>query len=770
MSELHFTQSGAVGADSPIASAAGSEGTDTLHGSTAADVMTGLGGDDALFGGAGNDSLDGGDGVDTLDGEDGDDTLLGGNGNDRLYDSRGNNVLRGGDGDDRLEAASNGHNTLYGDAGKDILTSSRGSGMLDGGAGDDGFFISGYWSADGPQTIDARGGEGNDSFETALGTGAALTVLLSGGSGSDSFIAQTRAPAGAGTVSVTDFTAGAGGDLVDISRIALATSGNPFAQNGSVRLEQRGADTVVQARAALLATSPWEDVLVLRQVDKNLLTPLNFSFGFNPDGSSAGQSLAGTGGADHYGGGWLDDNLSGGAGNDTLFGSMGNDRMAGGDGDDLLDGDRVGVRPGSYTPWTAERTGDDLLDGGAGNDTLLSTWGKDTLLGGLGNDLLRVSAPSHLAQGQAAGYTVTMDGGEGQDRIEVRGAGMAALDLIISGGAGSDSFSFDAPPQSGSWTILDFQAGAGGDVLDIFEALGWTRQSPFSAGYFRLEQRGLDAVVQYDADGANAGAGFADLVTLKNLSASALTAANMRYGHTPDSSVPALAAPVAGSAGADRLPGGLLADLLEGGAGNDVLQGGAGNDLLHGGAGIDTALYGGARAQYALEPLYDMNLYVADLRGGAQDGKDWLVDVERLVFADGALALDTGPEDVAGRAYRIYRAAFDRAPDEAGLGYWIAAMDGGMSFANVAANFVGSQEFTSLYGAAPTNSDIVTRMYRNILDRDPEQAGFDFWVGVLDRKLLDLPALLAEFSESNENRTAVAEIIAQGISYQPFGG
>jgi Ca2+-binding RTX toxin-like protein len=751
----------------------GAGGADVLHGHGGDDVLLGEGGDDSLYGGAGNDRLEGGDGADSLDGEDGDDTLLGGAGNDSLYDSWGNNTLSGGEGDDRLEAASNGRNMLYGDAGNDVLIASRGSGLLDGGAGNDQFFISSYSSLDGPQTIEARGGDGNDTFETALGAGAALTVLLSGGSGSDTFIAQTRAPGGAGTVTVTDFATGPGGDLIDISRVALATSGNPFATGsssaaaGSMRLEQRGLDTVVQARAALVATSPWEDVLVLRNVDKNLLTPLHFAFGFNPDGSAAGQSILGTAGADRYLGGWLDDRIDGGAGNDTLYGSMGNDRLSGGDGDDQLDGDRVEVRPGSYTPWSAERTGNDVLDGGAGNDTLVTSWGNDTLLGGAGHDLLVVAASSLPVP---AGTHSTLDGGDGNDRIEVHAGGMAAPSLTISGGSGSDTFAFNAPPQQGTWTITDFQAGAGGDVLDIFEILGWTRQSPFAAGYFRLEQRGADTVVQYDGDGSNAAADFVDLVTLKNLSANALTAANMRYGYAPGASTPALGTPVTGGAAADWLRGGPLSDQLDGAEGNDTLLGGPGNDLLHGGAGLDTALFAGARAHYALQSLYDLNLYVADLRGGANDGKDWLIDVERLVFADGAIALDTGFDAVAGRAYRIYRAAFDRTPDEGGLGYWIAAMDGGMALLDVARHFVGSQEFKDQYGLAPSNAEIVTRLYHNILDRAPEQAGFDFWLGALDSKAVDLPALLAEFSESGENRTAVAELIAQGVAYQPFGG
>jgi Ca2+-binding RTX toxin-like protein len=508
---------------------------------------------------------------------------------------------------------------------------------------------------------------------------------------------------------------------------------------------------------------------VLRNVDKDQLTPLNFVFGFNPDGSSNGQSLSGTTGADRYTGGWLDDVLSGGAGNDILYGSMGNDHLSGGSGNDELDGDRVEVRPGSYTPWTAEHTGDDVLDGGAGDDILMSSWGNDILLGGTGDDLLVVAAAPFLRPGQPLGHHVILDGGEGQDRIEVRSGGMPLPDLTISGGAGSDSFAFDAPPLAATWTITDFQAGAAGDILDIFEMLDWSPRSPFSDGYFRLEQRGVDTVIQYDSDGSAPGAHFVDLVTLAGVSVTALTAENFRYGYFPDFDAPGLAAPVSGGAGADRLAGGSLADHLNGGAGNDVLSGGGGNDLLQGGAGLDTALFSGARAHYALQQRYPLDLYVADLRGGAHDGKDRLVDIERLVFTDGALALDTGASDVAGQAYRLYRAAFDRTPDEAGLGFWIAAMDQDMPLAEIARYFVGSQEFTDLYGAAPSNAEIVSRLYYNILDRAPEQAGFAFWLDVLDRQLVDLPAVLAEFSESLENREAVAELIAGGIAYQPYG-
>ena len=48
---------------------------------------------------------------------------------------------------------------------------------------------------------------------------------------------------------------------------------------------------------------------------------------------------------------------------------------------------------------------------------------------------------------------------------------------------------------------------------------------------------------------------------------------------------------------------------------------------------------------------------------------------ERLTFSDANIALDI--DGNAGQAHRIYKAAFDRAPDLGGLGFWINTLDNG---------------------------------------------------------------------------------------------
>ena len=69
---------------------------------------------------------------------------------------------------------------------------------------------------------------------------------------------------------------------------------------------------------------------------------------------------------------------------------------------------------------------------------------------------------------------------------------------------------------------------------------------------------------------------------------------------------------------------------------------------------------------------------------------------------------------IGGQAYRIYKAAFDRDPmegDTAGLGYWIAQMDNGMDMVEIAARFIDSDEFRSLYGQNPTNGEFLNKVY-----------------------------------------------------------
>jgi len=135
---------------------------------------------------------------------------------------------------------------------------------------------------------------------------------------------------------------------------------------------------------------------------------------------------------------------------------------------------------------------------------------------------------------------------------------------------------------------------------------------------------------------------------------------------------------------------------------------------------------------------------------------------ERFILNNGTLAFDLS--GIAGQSYRIYQAAFDRTPDTPGLSYWIKSMDAGMSLIDVASGFVASVEFASVYGVDISNADFISKLYENVLGRQGEAAGIDYWTGQLAGGVSHA-VVLAGFSESPENVAGVAPAIADGIWY-----
>lgn len=223
---------------------------------------------------------------------------------------------------------------------------------------------------------------------------------------------------------------------------------------------------------------------------------------------------------------------------------------------------------------------------------------------------------------------------------------------------------------------------------------------------------------------------------------------------------------ITGSASADGLLGYAGNDSINAGAGNDRINGGAGNDTLNGQDGLDTAVYTGARANYTVTRTAN-GFTVTDKTGA--EGTDTLSGVERLVFADGGVALDVDASGMSAQAYRLYKAAFARTPDNGGVGYWMSAMDKGMKLVDVAQLFLTQDEYKKAYGAVTNNRELVTKYYENILGRAPEKDGLDYWANALDNKHVTVAEALAMISESGENVTGTAALIANGFDFTPYG-
>lgn len=182
-------------------------------------------------------------------------------------------------------------------------------------------------------------------------------------------------------------------------------------------------------------------------------------------------------------------------------------------------------------------------------------------------------------------------------------------------------------------------------------------------------------------------------------------------------------------------------------------------ELIDGGSGLDTLRAHRSRLDYDITQSGDGFLLHSRLFGDTTR----LVNVERIAFDDGHVALDT--RGAAGQLYRLYQAAFDRAPDPAGFGHWLGRMEAGDSLERIAGYFVASKEFVDLAGAATTDRDFVTALYDNVLHRQPDATGLAFWTGVLGRGALDRTGVLVEFSESPENVAQLVGAIQHGIDY-----
>ena len=210
------------------------------------------------------------------------------------------------------------------------------------------------------------------------------------------------------------------------------------------------------------------------------------------------------------------------------------------------------------------------------------------------------------------------------------------------------------------------------------------------------------------------------------------------------------------------LTGSAANETLTTGSGNDILIGMGGNDVLDGGAGFDTALYASSRSNFTLSK--SGNAFTLTDNTGAL-GTDTLSHIERINFSDRVIAFDTNGD--AGKAYRIYQAAFDRTPDAGGLGFWINTLANHATLQQVASGFVNSAEFSTLYGSNPTAETVVTKLYSNVLHRAPDQGGFDFWVNVI-KTGNPVAYVLSQFSESPENQTQVIGVIQNGMEYIPY--
>ena len=394
--------------------------------------------------------------------------------------------------------------------------------------------------------------------------------------------------------------------------------------------------------------------------------------------------------------------------NDTLTGAeSGVIRLFGRGGDDVLVGNNTSDEGGA------------ILVGGDGDDTLTVIGGQfsfmepgsgdDTITGSTSFDIISYFFSGYEDPPSTQGVTVTFtDEGVGTV-IDYRGDTDTFTGIEqVEGTMFDDTFIGSAGSQS-------FRGTGGNDTIN-----GGEDDDEVNYDGVR-DDFATESGVIVDLEAGTATDKFGDTDTLISIE-------QVRGSDFADQ--------IKGDGQNNRLRGEEGDDTLEGGAGNDYLEGGLGDDTLDGGSGDDAAGYSGGQVSYTLT-LSPTTTTVMDRRADG-NGTDTLIDMELLGFDTGDLDLNqfAGTSGLSEQNFEsfieLYIAYFNRAPDAVGLNFWGTAFANGTTLEEMATLFIDQDETLAAYPAGTSNSVFAETVFDNVLGRTPDQAGLDFWVGALD--------------------------------------
>jgi uncharacterized delta-60 repeat protein len=187
---------------------------------------------------------------------------------------------------------------------------------------------------------------------------------------------------------------------------------------------------------------------------------------------------------------------------------------------------------------------------------------------------------------------------------------------------------------------------------------------------------------------------------------------------------------------------------------------GPGNDSIDGGTGTDAVVYSISRSNFALAKT--SNSFTLTDNTGA-NGIDTLLNVERLKFSDGAIALDVGAIQPAGQTALLLgavlpgRLAFD-ASKQVLLGAAIDLFDQGYSLQTLSGAVMRLPIWDILTGkATPTSTDIATYLLTNVNGVAPDGTTLATAVAALNTEtdFATQGNFLWHLAESSANQTHV---------------
>lgn len=192
-------------------------------------------------------------------------------------------------------------------------------------------------------------------------------------------------------------------------------------------------------------------------------------------------------------------------------------------------------------------------------------------------------------------------------------------------------------------------------------------------------------------------------------------------------------------------------DFISAGDGDDTITGDDGSDVILGGAGDDTAVIEGDLNDFNF--AFSREGVEATDKTDVAEGTDFLNGIEfvqlddgclKLGLLEGAVQLDA---DQLQLLTELYVAYFDRAPDAGGLLFWGTSLNNGVTLQEIAELFCEQPETQEKMPDDLSSGAFVDLAYQNFLERDPDQAGRDFWVGNLEAGNVSRPEFMLALIE-----------------------
>ena len=196
---------------------------------------------------------------------------------------------------------------------------------------------------------------------------------------------------------------------------------------------------------------------------------------------------------------------------------------------------------------------------------------------------------------------------------------------------------------------------------------------------------------------------------------------------------------------------------------NDTIKGGPGTDFFDGGLGLDTVVYSGPQERYTINK--SGNRYVVSEPTGSDD-TDYLVNIERLQFANGKVALDVENGN-AGEAAKLIGALLGPTyvKDKVLSGIVINLLDQKYTSDTIANLGLATPMYLSMAGSS-SNTDFVKQVFTNVVGRPPTPSESSTYVNMLDAGTSQSAlALMAAHTDLNAARIDLVGLIQHGLEF-----